>query len=240
MRAAWALVAVSAVAGCAGTGGATSSQNSSRTQTKITNGRSAGISFVRMPNNIYMRCRESDRLRPVCPRRIPVVAFDGATSAHFCIKGRGTCLFGNLFDTFALQRGGENPRLPTAQAPPGFLHIEIWAGHIPSGRSYQEGGTSPFLFRWPESGTTPVRDGLMSRRRSTALSFGQIKVGSLRGQLVLAPPTQSGGGLVGNHLLFRTREAGADYLVSLHAWEPLSESVTTLRKMIETTDLGRR
>ena len=39
---------------------------------------------------------------------------------------------------------------------------------------------------------------------------------------------------MGNHLIFRWREHGRTYALGLHAWEPLSEAVATLRAIVDS------
>ena len=45
-------------------------------------------------------------------------------------------------------------------------------------------------------------------------------------------PSFPRGGMLGNHLVFSWRQSGRRYALSLHAWEPLTESAVTLRKMV--------
>lgn len=53
------------------------------------------------------------------------------------------------------------------------------------------------------------------------------------GTLALAPPYLYAG-MAGNHLIFRWRQNGRSYALSLHAWEPFLETVATLRAIIES------
>ena len=48
------------------------------------------------------------------------------------------------------------------------------------------------------------------------------------------------GGVLGNHVVFRWRERGVDFLVTLHAWKPLLEAVATLRAVVTSTPPATR
>jgi hypothetical protein len=37
---------------------------------------------------------------------------------------------------------------------------------------------------------------------------------------------------MGDHLIFRWRDAGREYAASLHAWEPFQETVETLEAIV--------
>ena len=41
--------------------------------------------------------------------------------------------------------------------------------------------------------------------------------------------------MLGNHLIFRWRDAEAYHVLSLHAWEPLTESAAVLREIVAST-----
>jgi hypothetical protein len=76
-----------------------------------------------------------------------------------------------------------------------------------------------------------LRDGLMRWKRERSLAFGVVRWKGRLGQLLLAP-SYPRGGLLGNHLLFRWRAGDRDYVLSLHAWEPLTEALVTLRAVV--------
>lgn len=49
--------------------------------------------------------------------------------------------------------------------------------------------------------------------------------------MVLAPSFPTGG-IDGDHVIFRWSEDDAEYAVSIHAWDPLSDSIEMLRSVI--------
>jgi hypothetical protein len=75
------------------------------------------------------------------------------------------------------------------------------------------------------------RDGLMRTKRRAGLDLGSVRWSGRSGRLILAPPFPLGG-IDGNHVIFRWRQDEMDYRLSLHAWEPFTESVATLRAII--------
>ena len=158
------------------------------------------------------RCRESGFLRPVCVRVVPQIT--GYASALYVEPG---------LDVFDLGRGAESPRHPERNRPPSMLHVVAAGGDVNRLTPFQDpiGGRGAQL-----------QDGLMSRDRTRPVSFGKVRWASRVGVLYLAPPFASGG-MLGNHLVFAWTEIDRRYVVSLHAWEPLTESVDTLRKMVE-------
>jgi hypothetical protein len=71
----------------------------------------------------------------------------------------------------------------------------------------------------------------MRTKRRGGVDLGDARWNGRSGRLVLAPPYPRGG-INGNHLLFRWREGGTRYQLSLHAWEPLTETVAALRAIV--------
>jgi hypothetical protein len=130
-----------------------------------------------------------------------------------------------VMHVFDLERGGEDPRRPGSARPPRVAHLTIVAGAVDR--------LTPFA--QPLDGEpVSLGSGLMRRKRSQALFFGRHRWGGRTGALFLAPPFIYGGQL-GNHLCYRWRERGIDYLVSLHGWEPLPDAAATLRAIVAST-----
>jgi hypothetical protein len=77
-----------------------------------------------------------------------------------------------------------------------------------------------------------LRDGVLRRERDAPVSFGRVTWARRTGALYLAPSFPTGG-MLGNHLNFTWDERGTQYTLSLHAWEPLTETAATLQTMVE-------
>lgn len=125
---------------------------------------------------------------------------------------------------FDLEHGAPNDSSPRKNRPPGFLHVTIYRGNI----GQAEGGMA---FPGSRRNATLRGDTVAGKR---ALLFGPVTWSGRRGALFLAP-SYPVGGQIGGHLAFWWRAHGADYLISIHAWEPLTECEKVLRAMVATT-----
>jgi hypothetical protein len=211
LRFAWllALVAVAIAAGCSSSPEKRESTESER--------RTSGIALVRMPARALARCRGGSLVALACPTLVPSSRWrDRAEWSN----ERGRLPFRGVFE---LGAGAEHPGQPEQDRPPRLVHLVVLGG-----REATRG------FRWPRPATAVVlRDRLYGRERHRALSFGTRTWAGRHGELVLAPAFPEGG-IVGNHLIFRWREGGAYYAVSLHGWEPFTETVGVLRAVVES------
>jgi hypothetical protein len=127
---------------------------------------------------------------------------------------------------------------PAKNRPPGFIHIVVQGGELADAFE---------TFTYTTSEIWPVRDGLMrteERRQLAALGLsGDIPMGVFlgerswaghRGELILAPPFTYSDSIHADHLIFLWRSDGRDHAVSLHAWEPFTESVATLQAVVDS------
>jgi hypothetical protein len=163
-------------------------------------------------------CERSGLLRPVCPRLVPRVRAAYLSNLSVELTGRW------VLDVFNLERGGEYPQHPERNRPPRMAHVVAVAGSVER--------LAPF--REPRGGRgVPLRDGLMRRARAAPISFGRVRWAGRVGALYLMPSFPRGG-MLGNHLVLSWRQNARRYALSLHGWEPLTESVRTLRRMVES------
>ncbi|MGH3035381.1 MAG: hypothetical protein ACRDON_12625 [Gaiellaceae bacterium] len=170
------------------------------------------VSMMGTPAVALRTCQGSAILRPACPLRIPRMAKVSA----FALDGERAI--------FNLERSGEDPVHPRRNRPPRMLHIFLFLDDT-------EDGAVPFAH--PTSGSTRPTNGLVRLGRIDPVFLGQVQWGGKAGTLALAPPYLYGG-MAGNHLIFRWRQNGRSYALSLHAWEPFLETVATLRAIIES------
>jgi len=178
-----------------------------------------GILLVGLPSPALRRCRAGPLVGPACPTLIP----DSRWRERPGWKAqRGT--FPLAAGAFELSAGAEHPGRPCQDRPPRLVHLLVLGGRAASAFE---------LERPPNGDAGHVRDGLYARPRRTALLLGQPVWDGRRGELVLAPPFEQGGGIVGNHLIFRWGD-GVDRAVTLHGWEPFSETVAVLRAVVES------
>jgi hypothetical protein len=171
-------------------------------------------------------CRALPLVRPACPRRIP--QSEDYTAREIVRSPQRT------FESFELAHGAEYGN-PARDRPPRFLHVVIEAGEL---------GEAFDTFSYPSSGkSVKPRDGLLTsmlRRRlegehvPRALFLESARWRGKTGTVVLVPAYEFVDSLHAGHLVFRWREHGNGYVVSLHAWEPFSEAFAGLRAMIRS------
>jgi hypothetical protein len=169
-------------------------------------------------------CSRSRLLRPACPRLVPRVR--AAYLSHLSLAPSDDR---RRMDIFNLERGGEYPSEPERNRPPRMAHLVIAGGAVEN--------AAP-VFALAHARRTKPRNGLMRLARVRSVSFGRVRWSGLIGDLFLAP-SYPRGGMLGNHLVFRWGSPKRRFVVSLHGWEPLRESVVTLRAIVASTPAAR-
>lgn len=196
---------------------------------RSTPSRVGSISMMDLPSRPASRCRATP-LRPACPGVIPRVPYklvDGQAAGGLI---HGIVVSGprrvNQFWVFDLEHGAPNDSSPRLNRPPGVLHVTIYAGNI----GEAEGGMA---FPGGRRDIT-LRDRIVAGKRSKPLLFGPVTWSGKKGALFLAP-SYPVGGQIGGHLAFWWRAHGTNYLISIHAWEPLTECKKVLQAMVAST-----
>jgi hypothetical protein len=202
-----AVAVLLAVVGCF------SSETEAETPPKVVD----GIELAPIPPPALERCRGGKLVGRACPALIPSSLWrERPDWSH----QRGSFLSPGAFELIA---GAEHPE-PSLDRPPRFVHLLILGG---------EQAANPG-FKWPSAAdAVAVRDGLTRLHRAHALALGRRTWGGRKGELVFAPPFGAGG-IAGNHVLFRWRKGSSYYVVTLHSWEPFTETVTVLRALVES------
>lgn len=177
------------------------------------------IELVPIPAAALARCRAGKRVAPACPERIPDSRWEerpGWESTRGSFPRRGA---------FELNAGAEHPGEPELDRPPRFVHLVVLGGRE----------AARLDFRWPTTvASDGARDGLYGEPRRRALLLDRPTWGGRSGALVLAPSFEMKGGIVGNHLIFRWRDSSGFHAVSLHGWEPFTETVDVLQAVAES------
>jgi hypothetical protein len=200
-----AVAVLLAVAGCS------SSETEAETSPRVVD----GIELVRMPPPALERCRAGKLVGRACPALVPSSLWGDRPDWS---QQRGGFPFSGAFE---LSAGAEHAE-PSLDRPPRFVHLLILGG---------DQAANP-RFKWPPAAdAVAVGDGLRRLHRAHALALGRRTWGGLEGELVLAPPFGAGG-IAGNHLVFRWRKGSSYYAVTLHSWEPFTETVKVLRALI--------
>jgi hypothetical protein len=127
---------------------------------------------------------------------------------------------------FDLEHGAPNDSSPTRNRPPGVLHVTIYSGNIGQaigGMGFPGGRRNATL-----------RNEIVAGKRPKPLLFGPVSWSGKKGALFLAP-SYPVGGQIGGHLAFWWRAHGTNYLISVHAWEPLTSARRVLQAMAAST-----
>jgi hypothetical protein len=185
----------------------------------------------RTPTRLLQNCERSRLLAPVCPRRL---LKNYGYSSRLCRAGARGCLFEGI-DMFSVE-SRPSPNAQTRRPP--FVHVVLYAGDLGGPKGFQAHAHSAFPFDWLDpSSARPLIDGLTRHRRAKAIALGRYGFGSVVGELVLAPTTHA---MDAGHVIFRWRSARWELAMSLHAWEPLTEAVSTLRAIVRSAPAARR
>ncbi|MEJ7569330.1 MAG: hypothetical protein WKF41_13815 [Gaiellaceae bacterium] len=163
-------------------------------------------------------CRKALSLRAACPSLVPRVRAPYLHHLADELLGPGTS---DKLAVFGLERGGEYRDRPERNRPPRMGHLVVAAGALEKMTWRAFAPTRP----------TRLRNGLMRLERTKTLGLGRMRWSGRDGGLFLHA-SYPNGGFLGNHLSFRWREVGRDYLLSLHAWEPLLGTASTLEAIV--------
>jgi hypothetical protein len=174
------------------------------------------VALAPTPPGALRKCRAAAILRPSCPAQVPAAPYDPHSEIY---DARVFATAPGAPRTFNFQWGGETPGRPERNRPPRMVHIVLVGGD--------------FENEFPLGQRTTPEDGLIRMKRRAGLDLGPARWGNLDGRLILAPPFPLGG-IDGNHLLFRWSDGGTGYQLGLHAWEPFTETVATLRAVVES------
>ncbi len=128
----------------------------------------------------------------------------------------------NQFWVFDLQHGAPSDSKPQRNRPPGVLHMTFYAGDVREAIGMAYPGVRH---------NATLRNGIAAGKRAKPLLFGSVTWSGHMGALFLAPSYPSGG-QIGGHLVFWWRAHGTNYLMSIHAWEPLTECSSVLRRVV--------
>jgi hypothetical protein len=159
-------------------------------------------------------------LRPACPGVIPRIP----NSHGLVVSGPRRV---NQFWVFDLEHGAPSDSTPRRSRPPGVLHVTIYTGNI---------GQANGAMAYPGTRRNArLRSEIVAEKRSKPLLFGPVSWSGKRGALFLAP-SYPVGGQIGGHLAFWWKAHGTNYLISMHAWEPLTECEKVLQAIVASTD----
>ena len=172
-------------------------------------GRRAEPRMMPVPSRALRRCRSTVRLRDLCPLMMPRV--EKAPFAHSDTFNRPP--------RFHLEWNAPYPGVTRKNSPPRFAHLVVQRGSVKQALG----------FEWPTAVSAIPEP--IPRRREQAVLLGRYSWADREGSLVLAP-SYPFGGINGDHLVFTWSEGQDDAVISLHAWVPLADAVTTLQAVV--------
>ena len=180
------------------------------------------VEMVAMPPKFARKCRSEAPLAPACPARVPR-SNPRSLNRPYARKD-GPDKFLRKTYLFDLSYEAPTARLSRRSAPPDVLHMYVIS--------------SPDLdhlfgaFKWPTElvGEPTVRP---PKERRQPMLLDRPTWAGRSGELVLAPAYPFGG-MNGEHLIFRWSEDETEYAITLHSWLPFTETIGTLRAIVES------
>jgi hypothetical protein len=177
-----------------------------------------GVPMTATPPWLDQLCRTPRILRRACPSRVPAVGRQSAYVEVVTTPPSARAKPRSLF--VSVGWGGEyaDPRL---NRPPGFVHLELTAGHVVSSRRYAPPVPLARV-------TVPT-----SYEATRPISLG-------RRQWTANPGTLVFGDCFGNHLCYRWQENGREYQINIHAWDPVGQTAHVLKAIVSSTPSRHR
>jgi|GEM_PF-1762514 len=182
------------------------------------------ILFMPTPDSVLRACRDDSRLVPLCPTRIPRVSLEPVVRwgrRYPALRTYPKAVDG----IFGIERWSQMG--PDLIRPP-IVHIEVEAAI---------GQPRGFRFQWPTTGQIAARDGLLREARTEPAYLGRATWRGKAGSIALSPPYPLGGSQA-DHVVFRWRSGPTTYLIGMHAWEPFTEALATLRRVVASLPKG--
>lgn len=220
MRSVWAAAAILVALAACGTDGTSEAPDLGRANE--THGERPTLQPT--PGDAEQLCSSIELVRSACPRLVPEAASFSSREIERPRLG---------YTTFNMEAGTAYADL-LRNRPPSFVHLVVEGGQIQPSLD-----VLVYLRRQPVDSKDGLIDGPEARRALSknpprALYLGRRTWGGKRGELILAPPYESVVSIHGGHVLFVWGEGKAGYVLSLHAWEPFTESERTLQAIVES------
>ena len=177
--------------------------------------------LVSTPEDVLKTCLSVNLVDAACPRRVPLV--DGTYSVRAWSTAAGSET-GAGWETLDVSYGHPYLGIRRKNAPPEFAHLVIRAGDLSH--------AFPFTFPGRDEPAQTITK-RPARYRENVIPLGAYDWGGKAGVLILSPPS-SGTRSPGDHLVFRWRDGGVDYEISLHAWVPLDLARSMLGSIVKS------
>jgi hypothetical protein len=185
------------------------------------------LSLAPPPEEVIAACKRVKAVVNACPGRIPL-----SGSAEFRFQGFSS----GPYATFTAEAGSGPYEDPEKNSPPGFVHFAAQGGDLSD--AFETFSYSTAKSFEPEDGLMLSEERLRQARLGRAgktpqgLFLGTVMWNDLTGELVLVPSFIFVDSIHADHAIFVWQARGHDYALSVHAWEPFTESVATLEAMV--------
>ena len=168
-----------------------------------------------LPTASLARCERTEYIRTTCPHRLPsvksdyrrVITTDEQESPRYRLM--------------SLEWGAPHEGFDPRNSPPRFVHLIIWGGDLER------------AWPWRRPGGPSRIEGEPPHEREHATLLATPRWTDEEGDLVLAPSYPSGG-MNGEHLMYMWTEEETEFALSLHAWDPISETIGALRAIVRS------
>jgi hypothetical protein len=182
------------------------------------------VAFRRMPARAAQVCQSLGGVKDVCPSLLPKANTYSAREIER--SGLG-------YVTFNMEAGTSYADT-SRDRPPSFAHVVLEGGDLEASLDVLVFSRRQLVVARDGLLDSPERRRALSKNPPRTLYLGKRNWAGRNGELVLAPPYDSVASIHGGHLLFAWSERGMDYAVSLHAWEPFTETERSLRLVVES------
>ena len=168
-----------------------------------------------LPAAALSKCQRTEYIRAACPQDLPSARSD----YHRVVTSDEQETPG--YRLMSLEWGGAHKGIDPRNSPPQFVHLIIWGGDLER------------AWAWRQSGRSTRLEGEPPHEREHGILLARPRWTCEAGELVLAPSYPSGG-MNGEHLMYMWTEEETEFAMSLHAWEPVSETIGTLRAIVRS------
>ena len=212
-----AVLLAAGVAGCWGgsTGGRDRAARPARMPVK------APVAMIPTPRWALAACTTVAELRRFCPGQVPLTRQRGWTVIFTAPRRRFPVALFELQSGVAW--GGFRERV---HRPPIFGNTVVLGGKFMrlNARAFPTSRARPVV----------LRNGIANGLRRRPIALGPRRWSGIGGELSLTPSFYYDLGELSDLVVFRWRDTAGDHAVGLNVWEPLTDSVATLRAIVST------
>jgi hypothetical protein len=204
-----------AVSGCFGGSARQHDSAAERAGTQL----KAPLAMIATPKWALAACGSVTELRRFCPGQVPLTSQRGWTMTFTAPRRRFPLALFQLQSGVAW--GGFQERV---HRPPILGNTVVLGGQFMrlNARAFPSSGARPVV----------VRNGMANGLRRRPIALGPRTWSGIQGELSLTPTSYYDLGELSDLVVFRWRDAAGSRAVGVNVWEPLTDSVATLRAIV--------